>query len=932
MRQRPCTCVAAALNWCGRGGIFFAVRIFCKLSEKELPYSMAHFTNVLKFWRSVETFTLPDISAKRNRNKVYQELEPGKSLPWEPGALPAAKEDKQWRHTLYFHVIDKESVVDLLARLSGSEEFREPVGGRTCLSAMVVDQLGRPNERSYSSAAFVFGIKILREKKDPELLPELLKKAQEDYLLRWKDLKDEGVVDWTVLQRELSYLKGLAGQGLPVRVSMICVSEAVSVKTAVEAPFLNSYYLQDLNMLIGLTSLGRPLETFLSERVGTRNDLLEAGALLKSLDPKDLCAGRWPASPDLGLYGAQQAALNLGLGLLGQGAGLVGINGPPGTGKTTLLREVVADVVVSRARRLLGGKVRELFVGKAQKLTDMVSYYVPERAVFGSDGIVVASNNNTAVENISRELPLAGSIDVAAFEGPEYFSSIATNIQGEACWGMMSAVLGRSENRNAFIDKFWFNSGRGFGRYLKGEYGESVENERHYEETAKELRGLLGEYERFTGVAGEYHGLVVGAQGRGDGGPVAATGEGGPAGRLRELAAVLRGEYGIADVDLPGIGFLDLPLAEIHRMRPYSSRKINTLRSNIFLRSLELHEWAIRTNARQFNSNLNAFVDMISNKHAGLIDEEITAMLWNTFFFCVPVASVTLASFQRQFAKMGQGALGWLLLDEAGQATPASACGAIWRCKSCIVIGDTLQIPPVVTIPGGLGKLLQESYAVGDDCWSPMHSSVQTLADRVTAIGTYVGSSIWTGLPLRAHRRCSEPMFSIANLIAYDKQMVRVGQDRVIDVATGESGWIDVQGVTADGHLIREELMVLGEMLGQLGDFLDSGKAFVISPFRSVADVCYEEFNVKGRVECGTIHTFQGKEAEVVFLVLGTLPENFAARDWVAGSPNMLNVAVTRAKDRLYVIGNRRVWGKHTYFSELARVLPVKEHFSGRLF
>ena len=97
------------------------------------------------------------------------------------------------------------------------------------------------------------------------------------------------------------------------------------------------------------------------------------------------------------------------------------------------------------------------------------------------------------------------------------------------------------------------------------------------------------------------------------------------------------------------------------------------------------------------------------------------------------------------------------------------------------------------------------------------------IGGRVTPAGTYVGSAIWTGLPLRAHRRCSEPMFSIANVIAYDNQMVRVGTDRTMDLPTGESGWIDVQGVTADGHLIREELMVLKEMIGRLGDFLVSG-------------------------------------------------------------------------------------------------------------
>ena len=927
----------------------------------------SHFTNVLKFWRSVETFTLPDISAKKKSNKVYQELEPGKSLPWEPGSLPPARDGKQWRHTVYFHVIDKESVVDLLARLSGSKEFREHVGGRTCLSALVLDTRaerrvrarrsegrrsaeapGQPNDRSYSSAAFIYGIKILREKMDPEELPELLKKANEDYLMRWQIVKEQrqeaggepelNRVSWAVLLRELNYLKGLARQELPVGTPVFCVSEPVNPKTSIEAPFLNSYYLQDLNMLIGgRDDIGPALEAFLSEVVdiSSRYDLLDAGALLKSLHPKNMRAGRWPSNPDFGLYSAQQAALNLGLSGFREGLSLVGINGPPGTGKTTLLREVVADVIVTRAKRLLKAKVSELFADKPKKLVDMVSYYDIDPAIFGNDGIVVSSNNNTAVENISKELPLARSIDAETFGGPEYFSEIATNIQGEPCWGMMSAVLGRSENRSAFIDKFWFNSGRGLGRYLKEQYGEVVQNERHYEETAKELRELLDEFDRFKAIASEYHELVVVGE-RGPDGAERVRGPGGAgrlsAGRVRELASILRDDYGIDEANLPGIGFLKLPLAEIHRLTPYSSRKINTLRSNIFLRSLELHEWAIRANARPFNSNLNAFVDMLSNKHAGLIDEKIAATLWSSFFFCVPVVSVTLASFQRQFAKMGQGSLGWLLLDEAGQATPPSACGAIWRSRRCIVIGDTLQIPPVVTIPAGLGKLLQEAYGVMDDCWSPVYHSVQSLADRITTAGTYVGEDVWTGIPLRAHRRCSEPMFSIANAIAYDNQMVRVTQDRVIEVPAGESGWIDVQGVTADGHLIREELMVLEELLGQLADFSQSGKIFVISPFRSVADVCNEEFFKKGRVECGTIHTFQGKEAEVVFLVLGTLPESVGARDWVADSPNMLNVAVTRARDRLYVIGNRKVWSRHRYFSELARMLPVKEYFSGRLF
>src|SRR5882762_5649413 len=110
--------------------------------------SQRHYLNVLKFWRAVETFYLPDIPStpRKNSHKVHTRLGPGKRLPWEPGELAALKDGLQWRHTLYFRVISKEAVVDLLAALSKSREFREPVSGYTFLAALVLDHLGQPSD------------------------------------------------------------------------------------------------------------------------------------------------------------------------------------------------------------------------------------------------------------------------------------------------------------------------------------------------------------------------------------------------------------------------------------------------------------------------------------------------------------------------------------------------------------------------------------------------------------------------------------------------------------------------------------------------------------------------------------------------------------------------------------------------------------------
>lgn len=955
-----------------------------------MPDNVNHYTNILRYWRSVETFSLPDVNGKRADAEPTM-LKPGAPLPWEDPEFPSPPENRRWKHTLYFHVVAKEAVITLLAKLTGSTEYRDPVSGDTCMSALVLDQSGRPAARSYAPVAFVYAIKLIRKKQNPELLTEDLKQAQENYITRFGlEAHEEPIpLTWPLLQKELTHLRKLTANALPADTAILCLSEPTSPLATPDAPFLNSYFIQDLDTLIRHPrEIGVSLQTLLAPQLQpqthqqpeARQDLLDPRNLLAHLHPRHLSPGRWPANPAHGLYSAQVATLNITLATLrpaeppsqrtgpshkpasqytapfrksAGAAPLLGINGPPGTGKTTLLREVIADIVVNRATRLLRADPDNVFTGQRISISEKAGYYPIDEMVFGNDGIVVASSNNTAIENISRELPQLKSVDRTAFPDVDYFSGIATNIFGEPAWGLVSAVLGRSDNRKSFIDKFWFQKGRNFNRYLREQAEQLDEAREHFAQTAAELTGLLKDFDRFRILASAYHDDLLAGQK-----PVAPRDTtnspndphnnrsddpnriGIPNDNTAELLAHrLLDEYDIPAANLPGPDFTSLPPTTIHKLTPYSSEKLNTLRSTIFLRSLELHEWAIRANAVRFQANLSAFVDMLAGRYREQIDESVASVLWNSFFFCIPVVSVTLASFHRQFERLGQGALGWLLLDEAGQATLPSIAGAIWRARRSILIGDTRQIPPVVSIPKALDKLLQENYTTTDD-WSPLHHSAQSLADRITPIGTTIGN-VWTGLPLRAHRRCDEPMFTIANTIAYNGQMVRVDQvvtpngQAITSSQPSPSGqiiafgplpastWLDIRGITAiEGHALYEELDATKTLLQQI--IAHEGKIFIISPFRSVALSCKEQFQKRGRIECGTIHTFQGREADMVILVLGTLPHSKKAREWVAASPNILNVAITRARHRIYVIGNYKMWSIHRYFDYLSQVLPVK--------
>ena len=392
---------------------------------------------------------------------------------------------------------------------------------------------------------------------------------------------------------------------------------------------------------------------------------------------------------------------------------------------------------------------------------------------------------------------------------------------------------------------------------------------------------------------------------------------------------------------LPDPAFLMLGPEEQHRASLWVTRKLELARGGLFLSALRLHEATVLGAADEWFQLLRLVRQFLYGEIEPNRLEDRKA-LWHALFFVVPVVSTTLASFGRLFQGMDQETLGWVLIDEAGQAAPASVAGALWRARRALLVGDPLQIEPVVTAP----RKLVESLGAGHgligaqlERWSPSVQSAQSLADRTGRLGAMVGKA-WTGLPLRTHRRCMSPMFDIANVIAYESQMVQATRDKTLVPDLSPSAWIDVRG-EASTKVVAAEIDCLRRIMEtflldwpQVIDEKGEGKAasvYVISPFRDVAQACQEtvgEDSPLGRqftkkkvlVAAGTVHTFQGKEASIVFLVLGsaTGEAGTGSRKWASSKPNLLNVAVTRAQQRFYVIGNYAHWAELSYFCEMA--------------
>jgi superfamily I DNA/RNA helicase len=192
-------------------------------------------------------------------------------------------------------------------------------------------------------------------------------------------------------------------------------------------------------------------------------------------------------------------------------------------------------------------------------------------------------------------------------------------------------------------------------------------------------------------------------------------------------------------------------------------------------------------------------------------------------------------------------------------------------------------------------------------------------------------------------------MFRLANMIAYDGKMI-MGRGEKIPVVEnfGASSWLHVTGeaVGQRRHWVKEQGEVAFRLMQAvaLDPALASADAaaknvYVISPFREVVrefskfilsqDPLPGHLTINSRwcrENVGTIHTFQGKEADVVIMILG-LDEvkRYAAQTMVDYKPNLLNVAATRAKKHFFIIGDRHLWEPVYSFDSAAKILPVIE-------
>ncbi|WP_244833339.1 AAA domain-containing protein [Clostridium sp. BJN0001] len=281
-----------------------------------------------------------------------------------------------------------------------------------------------------------------------------------------------------------------------------------------------------------------------------------------------------------------------------------------------------------------------------------------------------------------------------------------------------------------------------------------------------------------------------------------------------------------------------------------------------------------------------------------------------------------------------------LIVDEAGQVSPEVAAASFALAKKAVVVGDEYQIPPVWGIGGALDRSIAlESGAILDiqefeklkttglNC---SESSVMKVAKN-----SCVYDKFEKGLFLSEHRRCYDEIIEYCNKLVYKghlkacrgygkndsqypiKEYPHMGHYYIEVDKSSKKGCSRINEVEATE--IAKWLAIhypnLREKYNANNNMLSHDQIIaIITPFKAQVSVIRKKLkdyipDYEKYISVGTVHTFQGAERKII--ILSTVYGKDDGCYFINVSPQLMNVAVSRAKDAFWIFGSYECLGSN---------------------
>jgi hypothetical protein len=283
-----------------------------------------------------------------------------------------------------------------------------------------------------------------------------------------------------------------------------------------------------------------------------------------------------------------------------------------------------------------------------------------------------------------------------------------------------------------------------------------------------------------------------------------------------------------------------------------------------------------------------------------------------------PVMTSSLLSVRNMLPWHGE-CINRVIIDEAGVGSLHEAFSPLVKARKALIVGDTLQLQPIVQISQEtLHEYWQSAFVnqglTEDDysLYSPGETATATAYHRAANADEKGNSQ--DEIKLKEHFRCQQSIIDYCSDIAgYDLICKTHPAGSLLGSKKGKRDGPNMVAYHVEGTVIDQVNTEEVEAVIQIFTHLVQERGYkvedigVVSPFRvhtrELRRRLKQKFSTIDKDAIGTIHTFQGSERPVMIFSAKVCQQHTSLK-WLNAKPNLLNVAVSRAKELLILVGN----------------------------
>jgi very-short-patch-repair endonuclease len=348
---------------------------------------------------------------------------------------------------------------------------------------------------------------------------------------------------------------------------------------------------------------------------------------------------------------------------------------------------------------------------------------------------------------------------------------------------------------------------------------------------------------------------------------------------------------------------------EIKRIEEDFFRSSREYVKSVYTRKI-LNKWGASNKAKDF----------LHEVKTTRFHEDISDSSFDKALDVLKIWSSTLKSLNRTFP-LTAGIFDYVIFDEASQIDLPSAAPALYRAKNVVVVGDPMQLSHIAGITKDLDNEIAKAYNLQDQEY------LYPSKIRYYDVSLYRCAESCLSKPpilLAKHYRSEDQIIDLCNQVFYSGQLsVSSNLNHTNWPSSLPLGikWKDCSGTVmrppSGSRINKDEALQVNDVFQKIIKEIKKSNLSIgiVTPYsqqqkeinRIITQTTPQDIIEKHNVKVLTAHKFQGSEKDIMIFSMVLSSKGNGNNDrWYNASPQILNVALSRAKYLLYIVGDKQ--------------------------